>query len=107
MVYEPWQIFFYLGAALLVGVVVSVFTGRRDAASMDRFHALIRTPIRPGERLTESCSLPEGVNPASRSSFCAGTDFEFPKPSTISIVGFVLCWMAVAGMIGAFLWLLG
>ena len=107
VVYEPWQILFYLGAALLVGVVVSVCTRRREAASMDRFHALIRTPIQPGERLTESCSLPEGVKPASRSSFFPGTDFEFPKPSTTSVVGFMLCWMAVAGMIGAFLWLLG
>ena len=75
MVYEPWQILFYLGAALLVGVVFSLGTRRRDAASIDRFHALIRTPIQPGERLTESCSLPEGVKPASRSSFFSGNGF--------------------------------
>ena len=36
----------------------------------------------------------------------AGTDFEFPRPSKTSVIGFLLSSLVVAGMIGGFVWLM-
>jgi hypothetical protein len=35
-----------------------------------------------------------------------GTDFEFPRPSKTSVVGFLLASLAVAAMIVSFMWLM-
>ena len=102
---EPWQIVIYLSAAIVAGVLASLITPRRDSDLLNRFHDLIRTPIRSGEVITESCQLPKGTLPASRRCWFAGSDFELPVPSRISVIGFLLSWVAVAAMIGGFLWL--
>jgi len=106
-IYEPWQIIFYLAAAVTAGVIVSLSTARPPQDDIARFHDLIRTPIEPDEVIAESCRLPDGVDPADRSSWFPGTDFEIPAPSRVSAIGFFLCWIAVAAMIGSFIWLIG
>lgn len=106
-IYEPWQIVIYLSAAILAGVLASWGTPRRDRESLDRFHQLIRTPVSPGEVIRESCHLPEETSPASRRCWFAGSDFELPVPSMTSVLGFFLCWVAVAAMIGGFIWVIG
>ncbi len=102
---EPLQILIYLGAAVATGVLASVLTPRPPREKIERFHALIRTPVQLGERLTSPCRLPEGTAPSDRPVFRKGTDFEFPVPSWTSVTGFVLAWLAVALMIGGFVWL--
>lgn len=103
---EPLQIVCYLSFAVIVGVVASLLTARPDKEKLERFHALIRTPVVPGEILDEPCHLPAGTSPAVRAHCFAGTDFEFPLPSRESIIGFILTSMAVALMIYSFIWLI-
>tara|TARA_B100001057_G_scaffold214541_1_gene214871 strand:- start:4013 stop:4237 length:225 start_codon:yes stop_codon:yes gene_type:complete len=74
---------------------------------VERFHALIRTPVAAGEKLTEPCQLPTGYEVGTRPMFFTGTDFEFPRPSKISVVGFLLASLAVAAMIIGFKCLIG
>ncbi|MGB0153502.1 MAG: sodium:solute symporter family protein [Verrucomicrobiales bacterium] len=104
-IYEPWQILFYLSAAALAGIFASLLTQRTPKEQTERFHDLIRTPVSPGEVISQPCCLPEGVTPAERPRWFAGTDFEIAAPSKTSFVGFLLAWIAVAAMIGAFAWL--
>jgi len=102
---EPWQIVIYLSAAIVAGVLASLITPRRNSDFLNQFHDLIRTPVRSGEVITESCQLPEGTLPATRRCWFADSDFELPVPSRTSVIGFLLSWVAVAAMIGGFLWL--
>lgn len=104
---EPMQIVLYLAGAIVAGIVASLATRRSDREKLERFHALIRTPVVPGEVLEEPCRLPANVAPAERPRFFIGSDFEFPKPSRESVVGFVLSCLAVGAMIGSFLWVMG
>ncbi len=100
------QIVVYLSAAVLAGVIGSLLTKRTDKEKIERFHELIRTPVLAGEVVTESCRLPEGVRASKRKTWFAGTDFEFPSPSRTSWLGFTAGWIAVAAMIGGFVWLI-
>jgi Na+/proline symporter len=103
---EPIQILCYLSFAVAAGVVASLLTSPRDKEKIERFHALIRTPVTTGEVLLEPCHLPEGVEPATRATFFTGTDFEFPIPSKVSVVGFLLSCVAVVAMIYSFIWIM-
>ena len=93
-------------AAAVAGIAASLATKRTESEKLDRFHALIRTPIAKDEVLEKPCHLPTNVSPAERPSFFVGSEFEFPKPSRESIVGFALSCVAVVAMIGSFLWLM-
>lgn len=104
---EPIQILTYLSLSVAAGVVASLVSKRPNAANVERFHALIRTPVAAGEKLTEPCQLPTGCEVGTRPMFFTGTDFEFPRPSKISFVGFVLASLAVAAMITGFKCLIG
>ena len=101
---EPVQILAYLGMAVLAGVFASLATTRPSREALDRFHALIRTPVEVGEKLDAPCELPVGRVAAVRPLWFEGTDFEFPRPSRISVAGFLMSSLAVGLMIWAFLW---
>ena len=104
-IYEPWAIGFYLVAATLSGIVVSLVTKPVDRDRLDRFYTLTRTPIAPGERPAEPCTLPPGVRPASRRMLLTAFGLEIPMPSITSVVGFFAGWVAVGAVIGGFMWL--
>jgi Na+/proline symporter len=104
---EPIQILAYLSLSVVAGIVASLVSKRPNAANVERFHALIRTPVAAGEKLTEPCQLPAGCEVGTRSMFFNGTDFEFPRPSKTSVVGFLLASLAVAAMITGFKCLIG
>ena len=104
---EPIQILTYLLLSIVVGVVASLVSKRPIAENVERFHGLIRTPVAAGEKLTEPCQLPTGCEVGIRPMWFTGTDFEFPRPSKISVVGFVLASLAVAAMITGFKCLIG
>jgi Na+/proline symporter len=104
---EPIQILAYLFLSIVVGVVASLVSKRPIAENVERFHGLIRTPVAAGEKLTEPCQLPNGCEFGTRPMFFTGTDFEFPRPSKTSVVGFLLASLAVAAMISGFKSLIG
>jgi hypothetical protein len=101
-VYEPWQIVFYLSAGILAGVVVSLLTRPVAREKLDRFYALTRTPIVPGELVVEPCTLPLGVVTPDRPMLATAFGLEIPRPSRTSLLGFLAGWVAVAALIGSF-----
>jgi len=111
MLYEgkfslPWQMIFYLTVGLAVMVFVSLFTKPQDKETLDRVYECIRTPVKPGEPEVEPLTLPEGTKPAPRSVLINHPDFEITKPSLESVLGFLATWVAVALLIGVFVWIL-
>lgn len=101
----PWQMIFYLTAGAVSGIVVSWFTRPIDKERLDRYYALVRTPVLPGELPDKPCTLPPGVEPAPARKLIPAKNFEILVPSTWSIIGFLACWVGVAALIGAFAWL--
>ena len=101
-IYEPWVIVFYTVAATLVGIVVSLMTRPVSEEKLHLFYNLTRTPIAPGEEITEPCTLPEGVTPPPRRMLLTALGFEIPMPSRTSLIGFIAGWLAVAALIGGF-----
>jgi Na+/proline symporter len=111
MLYEgkfslPWQMILYLTVGLAVMVFVSLFTKPQDKETLDRVYECIRTPVKPGEPEVEPLTLPEGTKPAPRSVLINHPDFEITKPSLESVLGFLATWVAVALLIGVFVWIL-
>jgi Na+/proline symporter len=105
--YLPWQMIIYLSAGFIVMVVVSLFTRRVPAESLDQFYACLRTPIGPDEPETEPFTLPPGVQPTERKALIDHPDFEIPRPTMIGIFGFLVAWAGVAILIGAVYWIIG
>lgn len=106
VVYEPWQIAFYLTAGLLAGVLVSLLTKPVDKARLDNFYNLVRTPVQPGEKSGEPCMLPEGVEPTRRRMLATSLGLEIPAPSRTSVMGLLAGWLAVFLLIGGFVLLI-
>ena len=104
-IYDPWVILLYTVAAVAVGVIVSLLTPRVAKEKLDLFYNLTRTAVVEGEEILQPCTLPAGVAPHERRMLCTAFELEIPMPSGTSIAGFVAGWLAVAAMIGGFIWL--
>lgn len=100
--YEPWRIAIYLAAAAVAAIAVSLFTRPVSAAKLERFYALVRTPVRAGEDVREPCTLPVGATPPERRMLCSSFGLEIPVPSRTSILGFLAGWVLVAALIAGF-----
>jgi hypothetical protein len=98
---------FYLLAASSVGIVVSLVTTPCDPRRLERFYALTRTPITPGEHIEQPCTLPSGVAPAQRRMLLTAGGLEIPVPSRTSVLGFLAGWAAIILMVAGFVWLVG
>ena len=103
--YEPWLILFYLTMAVLVGMLVSLFTTRVPEERLERYYQLTRTPIQPGEEIETPCELPAGVLPAHRTMITTAFGLEIPMPSKQSWLGFAAGWVGVFALIGGFIWI--
>ena len=102
-VYLPWQMVFYLTTGIVAGIAASLLSRPVAEDKLDRFHALTRTPIVPGEEPGEPCTIPEGTVTLPRRNLLPFRSLELPVPTLTSIVGFVVGWVLVAILIGAFL----
>ncbi|MHC4153798.1 MAG: sodium:solute symporter family protein [Planctomycetota bacterium] len=98
-VYLPWQMIFYLGGGLLVGIIVSLFTRPVAKDKLDNFYALVRTPIRPGEKVTAPCTLPSDAVVPKKRMLLPNTSLEIMIPSLTSVIGFLVGWGCVAVII--------
>ena len=95
----PWQMVFYLVAGLAVGVIVSLLTRPVAEEKLETYYALLRTPVKENEVVTEPCSLPEGAEVEPRRVFFPNSSFEFPIPSKRAIAGFAAGWACVVAII--------
>lgn len=102
----PWQMIFYLTVGLIVMVVVSLFTKPQAKGKLDRVYECLRTPVKPGEPEVEPLTLPKNIKPSPRSVLINHPDFEITKPSLVSVLGFLVSWMAVGFIIASFIWIL-
>jgi Na+/proline symporter len=100
-IYMPWQMVFYLTGGTLVGIIVSLFTRPVAKEKLDNFYALVRTPVKPGEKVAAPCTLPEGAVVPEKRSIFPNTSFEVSIPSLTSVVGFLIGWACVAAIIGS------
>lgn len=104
--YMPWRMVSYLSAGTLAGIVVSLLTRPVAQEALDRFYAVVRTPVRPGEpQPSAPCRLPEGVLPAPRRVLLPARSLEIPIPSARAVIGFAVGWVLVAAIIGVFVWI--
>ena len=102
----PWQMIIYLVVWLVTMVGVSLATQPPDEKTLDRVYECLRTPVTEGEPAGKPLTLPAGTEPAPRSVLIDHPDFEIMRPTTFTVVGFVVSWVAVAMLIGSFLWII-
>jgi Na+/proline symporter len=95
-IYLPWQMIFYLAGGTVAGIAASLLTRPLPEEKLDRFYALTRTPVQPGEDVKAPCTLPLGAKPAARRNLLPWRAFEIPRPSRLSIIGFLGGWVLVA-----------
>ena len=100
-IYMPWQMVFYLTGGCLAGIVVSLLTRPVAKEKLDKFYALIRTPVKLGEKIDAPCTLPaDAVVPPKRNIF-PNSSLEIQVPSLTSVIGFLVGWACVALIIYA------
>jgi hypothetical protein len=92
-------------AASAAGIVVSLFTPAVAEERLTRFYRLSRTPIQPGESISEPCTLPASAPRAERRMLITACGLEIPAPSATSVVGFIVTWLCVWVFIVGFNWL--
>ena len=100
-VYLPWQMVLYLSGGLVAGIIVSLLTKPVSEDKLERFYALIRTPVQPGEKVTAPCTLPVGAVVPAKRNFFPKSSLEIPIPSFLSVAGFAVGWACVAAIIYA------
>ena len=105
-VYLPWQMLMYLAVGLIAGVAASFLSQSVDHTKLEKFYALMRTPIRLGEQVQAPCTVPVDAKIGRRQVFCPNSQFEIPIPSARAIVGFLVGWLFVGGIIGGFAWII-
>ena len=91
---DAWQMFSFLSAGVLSGIVVSLITPRTPEDKLDAFFTLLHTPITPGEEVAIPCTLPENPAPRGEKLF-AFKDIEIPKPTLVGLGGFAIAWLLV------------
>ena len=96
---------FYTVAGVATLVLVSMYTRREEQSKLDKFYECVRTPIQGEEPETEPFTLPPGVEPAPRNVLVQHPDFEIPKPSALTVLGFLATWVLVGSLIGVFFWI--
>ncbi len=103
LMYLPWQMVFYLVTGLIAGIVVSLLTRPEQKEQLDRFYELVRTPVMEGEGApTRPCTIPDGIEIPPKRLLFKNTNLEIMVPSRLSVIGFVLSWIAVGVMIWVF-----
>ncbi|MFH1499178.1 MAG: sodium:solute symporter family protein [Verrucomicrobiota bacterium] len=97
-----WQMLFILVPTTLGAVIGSLRTAPPEPERLERFYALSRTPISPGEIVPGPCLLPVGVTaPAPRWWLVAGA-VHVPRPERRTVNGFLACAGLVLAMIAGF-----
>lgn len=97
---SAWQMFWYMSAGILSGVIVGFVTPMQSQEQLDHFFRLMHTPVTPGEHVPGPCQLPVNPAPKEPKMFANSETIEIPKPTRLDLVGFALAWAGVAVIIG-------
>jgi hypothetical protein len=60
---DAWQMFSYLSTGVVIGILASFLTPRQSTEQLNRFFTLIHTKVRPDEKISSPCTLPEDSLP--------------------------------------------
>ena len=101
----PWQMLFYLSAGLICGIVVSLMTPPVNQEKLERYFALLRTPVRADEQVPAPCTLPADAEVPPRRLLVSFAGLEIPVPSRLAMLGFLAGWVCVAAIIGVMVWI--
>ena len=101
---DAWTMLFYLSTGVICGTIVSFLTRRPSDEKLDAFFLLMRTPVRPGEKVEAPCTLPDNSLPPIEKMF-DHPEIEIPRPTRVDIAGFLLAWVFV-GIIVWIPWIL-
>ncbi len=102
-IYLPWQMILYLFTGTIVGIFVSLLTKPGQKEQLDRFYELVRTPVNKGEGVPPApCVIPQGITIPPKRSLFKNSSLEILLPTKISIIGFVISWVAVAVLVYGF-----
>ena len=99
VIFLPWQMIIYLAAGMLGGIVASLVTDRPEEQRLERFYALIRTPVREGEEITAPCQVPEDSPTLSPRKLLPFKSLEVYVPSKQLVIGFAVGWVIVIAMV--------
>jgi Na+/proline symporter len=99
----PWQMVFYLTVGVVAGIVVSLLTKPEPEERLDRFYALLRTPVMKGEPPPPApCVIPAGIRIPEKRLLLGWKGLEILVPSRLSVIGFTACWAVIVLMIAFF-----
>ncbi len=101
----PWQYVIYLGGGAIAGLVTSFISRRPEESKLDHFFTLLRTPVRPGEKVDQPCTLPEKPLPPETGKLLPIKDIELPTPTFIGMAGFIISWIVVGILVALTWWL--
>lgn len=101
----PYQIAMYLSVGAITGIVTSLLTTPTSKEKLDKFYRLIRTPIRPGEKVDAPCTLPENPLPMETAKLIHHPGWEVPMPTKVGMIGFFGSWVMVGLVIGLLYWM--
>ena len=102
----PWQMISYLTVAFVAMIVVSLLTTAPPKVRLDQVYVALRTPVMEGEPEVEPLTLPATTKPAPRSVLVDHPDFELMKPTTTTVIGFLVSCVVVGVLIATFVWIL-
>ena len=98
-----WQSVSYLSMGVITGIATSLTTPPQGEEQLDSFFQLLRAPVSPDEAKAAPCVVP--YNQPVREPVIEFAGFQFPRPSRIGVVGFVVAWLLVFAIVGATKWL--
>ena len=93
----------------IVMFLLCLVTRRGDPEALDRFYVKMKTPTEPDPE-ADRLELEKSYKDPSRfddKKMFPGTELEIQKPTTADIVGFILSWIGVFGVIGLLVWVTG
>ena len=98
-----WQMILYLVAGTAAGIIVSLVSKPQCEEKLNRFYALVRTPVDTDEGSpAEPCTIPEGVSIPEKRLLLKAGGLELLVPGKSAVIGFLISWLAVAAMILGF-----
>ena len=91
----------------LVMILVSLLTKPNSKEALDRYYTKMKTPVQPdpeADRVNLEEAFANTAQFESRKLF-PGSNLEFQKPSSVDVIGFVVCFLACFGIIWLAVWM--